>query len=186
MSISQIAQNIMESAAMKQALQTPLIAEWGDNGPAYRHAVQPQEVGQQLVREIHKRLVNARIGYLFREKIERNGHLIGGRASKVGAKLCFFAELDFLIEINWEQYKRASDIQRVALIDQQLCYCDVEDTPEGTRMVMHEPDLIEFRSIIQRWGVWNNPVRAMHGVMVQQTDLFANAEAPGEPATAGA
>lgn len=165
--MSTIADSLMETSAIKQALAEPMLAAWDKERP-FMIALQAQGIGKVLVQQVHKHLTNAKIGYLFREKItDRWAH-----ASRVGAKLAFYSKLDFLIEINWTAWDTLEARQRVALVDHELCHFGVESTETGDRYVIIEHDIEEFGSVIQRWGLWRPDVTRFHRVMVQQLDAF--------------
>lgn len=162
--------------ALKKALTTeyPMTrkADEDEEGEAYREARQPEAIGRVLVCHVHRHLKNYEVGYLYREKIERNGRTVLGKASKVGAKLKHFSNLDFLIEINRRAWAVLSQRQRVALVDHELAHCGTETTEDGEdKLVMIAHDLEEFNAIVQRWGIWQPDIAAFAKVL-QQPDLW--------------
>lgn len=158
---------------LTSALAMPVLATWDKDQP-YRHAPQPEAIGKVLVDGIHADIGGARIGYLFREKMQKRERVVLATASKVGTKLAFFADLDFLVEVNWTAWRQLSPRQRVALIDHELCHFGIAEDEdgefEGWALVSH--DLEEFGSIVTRWGLWKGDVAAFYRIMIEQGDLF--------------
>lgn len=156
--------------SLKRAFAEPYLMTWGDD-VSYAAARQPAAIGQVLVGTIHRHLRNRDIGYLYRQKMERNGKTVLGKASKVGAKLAYFSDLEFLIEINWSAWAGLTARQRIALVDHELCHLGIEDTDEGEKLLMIPHDLEEFGAVVQRWGMWQPDV-ANFAKVCQQRDLF--------------
>lgn len=136
-----------------EALRVPVLKTW-DEEDKFRTADQPAAIGRVLIRAIHDHLANARIGYLYREKIERRGQLVWAQASKAGGKLAYFSELDFLIEVNWTQWNSLDPARRLALMDHELTHCERHEADDGEKYVIGPHDLEEFNSIARRWGSW--------------------------------
>lgn len=163
-----------------EALATPLLGKWDPEGPAYREAPQPEAIGRFVVEAIHEHLVNARIGYVFRERMDRNGKIRLATASKVGAKLQYFSELDFLIEVNWTAWAELTPLQRIALIDHEICHCGTEETESGeTRFILIPHDVEEFGSIVARWGLWQPDLERFGNVIQRQLNLFDHPDPAG-------
>lgn len=155
---------------LQRAFSEAYPIQW-DAEDSYRAAEQPEAIGRVLVCSVHRHLKNREIGYVYREKMERNGKTTLGKASKVGAKLAYFSDLEFLIEINWQAWAGLTARQRIALVDHELCHLGIEDTEDGERLLMIPHDLEEFNAIVQRWGLWQPDVAAF-AKLCQQTDLF--------------
>lgn len=162
---------LFNSEAMQEAVSGQVFGAWPE-GHTYYEADQPREVGKLLVGALHRHLANASIGYVFREKMSDRDKAILGKAGKAGAKLEFFTDLDFLIEVNWSGWLRLSKAQRVALIDHELCHFGVEATEKGPRWVLLHHDVEEFSAIVQRWGLWRPDLREFAGIVSEQRDLF--------------
>ncbi len=157
---------------LAQALAVPLPETWDKNNLPYCDALQPQAIADALVRSIHQHLANWRIGCVFRETLaEQAGKVHLAHASKVGAKLQHFSDLDFLIEVNWSAWLELTDEQRVALIDHELCHMGTKETDEGDRPVLLPHDVQEFTAIVKRWGLWTDEL-AHFAKAVRQADLF--------------
>lgn len=153
------------------ALQTPLLATW-DGEATYAHAGQPAAIGAVLIDAIHEDLTGASIGYLFREKMKTRSKAIWGKAAKAGSKVEFFAEHDFLIEFNWQEWRHLSPMQRIALVDHELMHCGREENDKGERSwVMVPHDIEEFGAIVQRWGLWRRDLTVFAGAVVHAHQL---------------
>lgn len=157
------------------ALATPLLKSW-DEEEKFHDAEQPAAIARVLIRAIHHHLANARIGYLFREKIERRGQLVWAQVSKAGGKLAYFSELDFLMEVNWTQWTSLDPARRVALIDHELTHCERQETDAGEKYVIAPHDLEEFNSIARRWGSWRPSIAHFSNALGygQQIGLFTH------------
>lgn len=143
----------MYEAAILEALSEPLLKTW-DEEEKFAEAAQPEAIGRVLIDAIHEHLVNAQIGYLYREEISKGGATVWAQASKVGGKLAHFSHLDFLIEVNWTWWNQLEPAQRVALIDHELTHCERRETDDGESYGIAPHDLEEFNSIARRWGMW--------------------------------
>lgn len=154
------------------ALSLPVSpATWpeDDDAPSFIDAEQPARIGRILIKEAHQHLVNAKIGYLYREKMSEHDKTKLAKASRVGAKLRHFSDLDFIVEVNHEAWLKLEDHQKVALIDHELHHFGVGDEG-GYTMVSH--DLEEFNAIVRRWGLWMPDVRDFGRAMADQGELF--------------
>lgn len=163
-----------------KALATPLLMTW-DKAQPYREASQPMAVGD-VVRALHPDIADARIGYIFREKIQKRDRTILATASKVGGKLGYFSSLDLLIEVNWQAWKRLDPRQRLALIDHELSHFGTEEDEEtgDEKFVLVSHDVEEFSGIVQRWGLWKSDVvRFARVILSVQGDLFVQPDTEG-------
>lgn len=159
------------SALLTSALATPFLATW-DEEQDFHDAEQPAAIGKALIKVLHTELRHAKIGYVYRQKIESRGRITLGKASKVGGKLGYFSDLDLLVEINWGAWARLGDRQRVALIDHELLHFECEITDEGERVYkMRAHDLEEFNDIVARWGLWREDVARMATVIRESDQL---------------
>lgn len=160
---------------LAEALSEPLFKNW-DEEEKFHEAVQPAAIGRVLIRAIHEHLVNAKIGYLYREKIERRGQLVWAQVSKAGGKLAYFSDLDFLVEVNWTQWNALDPARRVALMDHELTHCERHETDAGEKYVIAPHDLEEFNSIARRWGSWRPQIAHFSNALGygQQLGLFTH------------
>ena len=155
------------STIEKEIEGTPLIAAWPED-ENFLKAEQVAKVAKPLIAAFHTELVNARIAYLFREKMNRRGGTIWGTAEKVSGKWELLAAHDFVITINWESWRALGYPARAALLDHELEHCGINDKGAYC-MVPH--DLEEFNSIVGRWGGWRASVVNFGQVLAPQLDL---------------
>jgi hypothetical protein len=168
-----IGRRILDLPPITAALLAPAgPALWSDDD-VYRLAEQPQAIGDALCLETHRHLRAERIGFVFRRTLsDKGGRVTLATTSVVGAKLGFFAALDFLVEVNWARWMFLTPLQRVALVDHELSHCGIETTAKGEiRRVLIAHDLEEFRAIVARWGLWKSDVAHF----AAQLDLLAGA-----------
>ena len=120
------------------------------------------EIAENLIGRHHPHLADVRIGYLFREKAgKKGGKEVLGTAERFPEKMSALFEEDedpaFLITLAWDAWQRATQKQRMALIDHELSHCIME--PGEKPYDKEEPALVghdfeEFTAIVQRHGVW--------------------------------
>lgn len=105
------------------ALATPILAQW-DPEEKYHVADQCAAIGRVLIDHVlaHREIANASIAYVFREKMKTRDRVVWGKASKASGRESFFAGFDFVIEINWEIWRKLSDMQKLALVDHELSH----------------------------------------------------------------
>jgi len=169
-----------------KALNAPVRLIWPE-GEKFSNAEQPEEIAKILVRtELHDRLVNAKIAYLFRPEIASRGEQKLTVSGKAGAQLAFLTGFDFTIQFNHKLWLRLTPEQRLACVDHALSAC--ERDPDTGAYSVRLPDVAEFSGVVQRWGLWTPPLRGF-GIAVESAQLeifvpmeqFADAEDEGEP-----
>ncbi len=165
------AESLMQNPEIVRALAEPVLAVWPEH-TAFTTAEQPAAIARVLVSTLHRHLLGAQIGFVFREAIATHDRTTLAKASKAGAKLAFFTALDLCIDVNHAAWLKLFPEQRVALIDHELCHFGVEDTDEGTRYVLLSHDVEEFGAIVSRWGLWKPDLRAFGAVVAEQHELF--------------
>ncbi len=163
-------------AELGPALATPVLATWHSDAK-YHNAEQVQAIGDVLVGalEAHKEIRKANIAYIFREKMKTRDRIILGKASKADGKLAFFNGFDFVIEINWQEWRKLSDHQKLALVDHELSHCGREEDDEGdASWVLISHDVEEFGAIVTRWGLWQPDLMVFAGAVThaQQLGMF--------------
>jgi hypothetical protein len=86
----------------------------------------------------------------------------------VASKFKLLADIDFLIEVNREDWIEHDDEGRKALLHHLLCHCGYEDG----EAVLRKPDYEYkgFASTLQTYGAWNDQTRQLTRV-VNQLDL---------------
>lgn len=132
--------------------------EWEEASPSVIHTA------EELIEKYHPWLREARIGFVYRDKAQKSkGRMILAQAQTVPAKLQVYLEYDFLIWVSKENWEKYADVQRLALIDHELCHC-VRDDGVWT---IRPHDIQEFWQVIERHGLWNNDLRQGREVMEQ-------------------
>lgn len=151
----------------------------------YRPAPSVQRIAEDLIREHHDHLADVRIEYAFRDKAAKKaGKTVFGTARKVGGLNAFLAtdtdetgsdEVDdfFVIEIAEDTWRILDQFQRVALVDHELCHCVIEHDEETgePKLKLKGHDLEEFRSIVDRHGLWEPELVSMADSMAKAVQL---------------
>ena len=102
----------------------------------------------------HPELVNARIGFMFRDEATKSqGRQVWGQASKVADKMKALVNLDFVVWVAFDIWESLTSDQRLALIDHELCHCQYYAAEE--KAVLRGHDIEEFLVVIERHGYWN-------------------------------
>lgn len=159
------------------ALAVPVLATW-DEEETYHNADDVTAIGDILVEAVHPDLLPASIAYIFREKIKTRDRIVWGKAGKAGSKIEFFNGFDFLIEINWTQWKLLSPMQRFALVDHELEHCGSDINEKGERSwVMVSHSIEEFGGIVTRWGLWHHDLKVFANAVThaEQIGMFEEA-----------
>jgi hypothetical protein len=126
-------------------------------------------LAQELVREHHPDLRDAKIGIIFRESVAYSrGNPVLGHAQKTPEMMKVYLDYDFIIWIAADAYANMDENRRKALIDHELCHCTMEDGIAS--MVGH--DVEEFADIIKRHSLWNTDlVRIANTIKQMAFDL---------------
>ena len=126
----------------------------------YGIAESVEEVAKTLIPNYHSELATAVVKYVFVDKASmKSGRPVLGKARKLSGALEFLLESNFMIEVAMDQWNDLTPRQRDALVDHLLEYCtgeeDEEDAGAPMKWKIREPDVREFRTILQRHGAWN-------------------------------
>lgn len=120
-------------------------------------------IAEQLIEKHHQRLEGFRIAFVFRsEPGMSKGNKVYGRVSKVNDQTKVYFSYDFLIWISEPDWTNFGDHQRQALVDHLLCFCG--QNPETGGATLNGPDIIEFSSVLERWGIWRKELRRLEGM----------------------
>lgn len=118
----------------------------------------PQSVlnlAQELIEQYHEHLLDARIGFVFRETGQvTGGRLTVGQASKVSAKEKVYSNLDFIIWLAADFWRYSKAERCRALLDHELCHCQLDPNTDEWKIRPH--DFEEFKEIIDRYGFWSD------------------------------
>jgi len=138
----------------------------------YFPAPEVKQVAEELIPVYHPTLVDARIEYVFCDKIaKRGGKDIWGTFRKVTNLNAYLGspsfEQDsgyttpfFVMVIARPVWENLSTEKRKALVDHELCHGSLEYNEEGDPKLGIVPhDLEEFSCIVKRYGLWREDVR---------------------------
>lgn len=121
-------------------------------------------IAKSLIANYHPWLMDANIGFLFREEAQKNkGRMILASAMKVPDKLKTLLNLDFLIWISEEDWNKMTSSQREALVDHELCHC----VRGSNGFTIRGHDLEEFHDVVERHGLWRNDVYKFYKLAAQ-------------------
>lgn len=143
-------------------------------------------IAVRLIGDHHLHLAGVPIVYVFRSvAATSHGRVVLGKARRVTGLNAFLValasgELDdvddleetdhtfFVMEIARDHWEPATDLQRKALVDHELCHFDVDDETRALRIRGH--DLEEFRAVVARHGLWREDLEAFAGVCATVAD----------------
>lgn len=110
---------------------------------------------QQLVKEYHTELEDARIAFVMRSEPQKRGkRIIRGAACKIPQKMKTLFDFDFLIWLSNDDYTGATSALQEAMIDHELTHCSVSSrTGDWT---IREHDVQEFSSVVRRHGLYTD------------------------------
>lgn len=178
----------------------------------YWPAPQVKAYADALIPEHHPHLaqLDVRMIYLFRTPTEeKRGHLVLGKARKIGGLHAYLASADedgtlvhgevgpededvapalFVIEIAFEPWGQMTERQRRALVDHELAHCMAYVNTKGDVVLGTVPhDLEDFVAVARRNGLWHptgaDYVRAVVEAEQLTLDLAQGITATGEVAT---
>ena len=130
------------------------------------------ELSQKLVEKYHPELETARFVILF-----RSGDWAKlGNAAKLSGTAAFFARADFAIILNAEMWPKLGQKGQAALLDHLLTHCTGEEASDGSmKWRIRKHDFEEFLSIYQRWGAWEEGLKAVEEARDQMKLDFPDA-----------
>jgi len=172
---------------LETALAKPLLGEWpkdGEKDSPFEDAPQPEAIGRVLIDELHDHLKTAHIAYVFKKDMKAKGRTKLGTAKRAGGELHWFTDHDFVISLNWTTWRLLEPLQRIALMDHELCHC-VQDE-EGMAWGMQDHDVKEFGVIVRRYGLWTPDLTRFAKDVEKAAQLGLFDEAPAEEQLAGA
>ncbi len=133
-------------------------------------------LAKEIIAAYHPHLNHARIAIVFRDgdAPTSNGKETLGQTSLVTSKMQVIAKerFDFLIWLAGDWWHEATDSQRRALLDHELCHCGGE--PYAWKLRGH--DVQEFACILDRHGPWyrelHNFINVTRNRLMTQADLL--------------
>lgn len=160
----------------------------------FRLAKEIQTVAHDLIVNYHPHLVNARIEFLFTDKISKShGKVVWAKTQKVSGVSAFLSNMKwaqtysekmeddslaynepfFVIMAPYEIWCKLDATQRKALIDHELTHIGVDD---NDNLTLRGHDIEVFSDVVRRYGLWHGELQVFADKL-KQLDLFANAEA---------
>ena len=151
-----------------------------DGEPEYWRDPQLEDMGKELVQEVHEHLREAEISYLLTSKpMSNTGKTLAGKARKVSGILRYYAQSDFLIIVSNDFWQEAAIPERRALLDHEHCHCSVEyDKDGGRQWILKGHDIEEFTAIVDRRGLWHDELEKFGQAVARQLELPFD---PGDP-----
>lgn len=148
---------------------------------SYRPAPAVERIAKDLIADHHVDLDGVRIEYVFRDKhTKSNGKPVMGKARKISGLNAYLgrgykdvtlttdgfstragdivdAEDFFVIEIAEDIWATLDQGQRVALVDHELTHCATtyDEDADEVKLTIRPHDLEEFRSVVDRHGLWH-------------------------------
>ena len=127
----------------------------------------------------HPHLAMLKICYLEdQEDMVAKGRTVLAKIRKVNAVEAYITGHDLILIISGPSWRTLGAVQRIALIDHELCHVIEADSGDGYTMVSH--DLEEFNAVVKRHGAWWPDIAEF--VSAVQGDLFEEPEAEAETA----
>lgn len=131
-----------------------------------------EKIAVELIPKYHTHLVNAKIGYLFRNKpIKKGGKIVLATAEKCSTKSRYLTGYDFLLVVNYENWNNLTDKQKYAVIDHELCHMHIDDDETGESedpkysIIAHDCD--EFYAVISRHGLVMDDLKVLGTVVAK-------------------
>lgn len=159
-----------ETSRLATAFQAAVPGAWPD-GETFLHARQPAALAAVLLSVVHKHLKQAHLAHVYTRRKSSSGTRVLASTTKVPAKWRWLWGDDaplFVIDYNHEAWLDLGPEQRLALVDHELCHCDIDDA--GNPIVLEE-ELREFGAVVKRWGAWQPEVSRFIAA-ARQADLF--------------
>lgn len=131
-----------------------------------------KKIAEEVIGEHHSHLLDARIEYVFTDKVnKKGGKEVWGSMKKISGINAYFAgkqneqengatEPFFVMIVAQEIWDHLTPFQRTAFADHLLCQAKVEVTEKGdVKLLIVGYDVEESSSIVERYGLWRDDVR---------------------------
>lgn len=145
------------------------------------------DVARELIEQYHDHLDGESILYIFRsEHAESEGKPIPGVSVKLTGRNAYLVRREYLddaeeapgyvllIEVAHDLWQKMRAGQRVALVDHLLCRFGLDYETQG--IALRAPDVVEYREVIDRHGLWRPEVEQLAATLAQ-FKLFPDGEA---------
>lgn len=148
----------------------------------YVEAPQVAEIAQELIKKYHPHLLECDIAYFFFCKVDKDGAYLPEDkwGDKLGYVRLYPQELrtmqnvtDFGMGILANYWDQATDKQREALVDHELCHCQYDVMEEDPKPKLRKHEFEGFLDEIERHGAWDNTLKAVAGQLQMQLEEVA-------------
>lgn len=146
----------------------PLLADWPEDEKILQ-GDQPGAIADILVPAFHKEVAKAKIAYLFVQQMGSRNRTMVARTSLLSRKMRFLSLYDFCVIFNWTIWRGLNVPQRTALVDHELEHCGVDDDGQ---FILLTHDLMEFNTIVRRWGLWQPAITQFIEAAKPQLELM--------------
>lgn len=114
------------------------------------------KLGNKLISTHHDHIREANICLIMRSgSWKSRGRSILGKCHKVSEREKLVSGFDFIIILNEDAWHHMQEKQRLAVLDHELCHCDMEEDSHGNpvwKLATH--DVEEFSAIVRRHGFY--------------------------------
>ena len=130
----------------------------------YWKAPEVEAVAKKLIATAHRRLNDVRIDYYFRSDTPvSKGKYLTAITKKVTTLTSEMAnnngEPFFCIVVAEPAWKLISEKQREAVIDHELCHCEVKTIEGEIKLKLLPHDLQEFNAVVRRHGAYDEDLQ---------------------------
>lgn len=142
-----------------------------------------EALAREILRQHHADLLDFEVVFQFAVNENGKGEMVDPKPNKhgvikLGKAKCFPAEErsagcpDFLITLCYNWWEQATDKQRAALVDHELCHCGVDDGPDDSLVPMSVPHEFEgFLDELRRHGAWDQRLKQVeHQLQLWEVD----------------
>ena len=140
-----------------------------------------ETIGSGMIPQIHQHLERLKIAYLFKQRTDHEANPPKAKQLRYGEKIIltktrlvskiYEALLEqgykFIIEFDRDYWELLSLDQQRALVDHELSHCG--NDVDGCYIKNH--DIEEFRSVVERHGLWKSDIEAFAASLDKQRSL---------------
>lgn len=158
--------------------------------------VQPDDQAYRLLGELipafHDELAEAKVVLVWEHDVKEDcdGHLVLGRAKKIGPLDHAFHDHDFAILLNYAAWRELPESAKRALLDHELCHCGTKTSDQTGEVsyYLRKHDLEGFDSEVRRHGLWRSNIESFVKAALRkgQVELFDKNGDPKNAAQAAA
>src|SRR5213075_2971413 len=134
-------------------------------GAFYMPAPSVAAIGRKIITSFHPHLRGTRVEFVFRSQAQKvGGKMRLGSAKKMTGAEALLSTPDvldddaatsegldyFLVTIAHDLWQHLDDDQRVALVDHELCHCEIETDEDGEpQLSLKAHDVEEFAAVVE-------------------------------------